>query len=84
MAEHTLDEFGEHDAERCCLCLVEQPAVRSECRCGKCCRRLIIEVLPQDAEREPKIRELGSEVLGPPDASGQRQLSNEGHNNGPP
>ena len=31
-----------------------------ECRCGECCRRLLIEVDLEDAEREPRIKELGS------------------------
>ena len=31
-----------------------------ECRCGECCRRLLIEVDLDDAEREPKIKHLGS------------------------
>jgi Fe-S-cluster containining protein len=74
MADHTLDEFGEHDPEECYQCLVEKPAVKSECRCAECCRRLIIEVLPQDAEREPKIRERGSPLLASPDENGHREV----------
>jgi Fe-S-cluster containining protein len=31
--------------------------VHSDCRCGECCRRLIVEVDLDDAEREPKIKE---------------------------
>ena len=31
-----------------------------ECRCGECCRQLLIEVELEDAVREPRIRELGS------------------------
>ena len=31
-----------------------------ECRCGECCRRLLIEVDLDDAEREPRIKERGS------------------------
>ena len=31
-----------------------------ECRCGECCRRLLIEVDLHDAERAPRIKELGS------------------------
>ena len=33
-----------------------------ECRCGECCRRLLIEVDLEDAEREPRIKELGSPI----------------------
>src|SRR5438128_1943028 len=70
---HELDEFGDHDEESCYECLLKQE-VKGECRCAECCRRLIIEVLPRDAEREPKIKTLGSPILSPPDASGKREL----------
>ena len=36
--------------------------VSSTCRCGECCEKLVIEVLPEDAEREPLIREKGSPI----------------------
>jgi len=73
--EHTLDEDGEHDEDSCYSCLLGK-AVQSDCRCGECCRRLIIEVLPQDAEREPKIKELGSPIYEDPrlTASGEKEL----------
>jgi len=67
-----LDEFGEYDPEECYQCLLQHPAVTSECRCGLCCRGLLIEVLTEDAEREPRIKELGSPLLTPPDESGHR------------
>ena len=35
------------------------------CRCGECCRRLIIEVDLEDAAREPEIAELGSPTCLP-------------------
>jgi hypothetical protein len=41
------------------------PKSRPECRCGECCRRLIIEVAVEDAEREPKIKKLGSPTYLP-------------------
>src|SRR4051794_10193410 len=60
--EHTLDEDGDHDEEACYLCLLGKE-VKSECRCGKCCSHMIIEALPEDAELEPKIRELGRRLF---------------------
>jgi len=73
--EHTLDEDGEHDEDSCYSCLLGK-GVKSDCKCAECCRRLIIEVLPEDAEREPKIKELGSPIYEDPrlTASGQREL----------
>ena len=38
----------------------ELKAAICECRCGECCRRLLIEVDLDDAEREPRIKDLGS------------------------
>src|SRR5579859_1160140 len=37
--------------------------VQNECRCGECCRCLIIEASVADAEREPKIAEKGSPMF---------------------
>jgi len=73
--EHTLDEDGEHDEDSCYSCLLNKE-VKSDCRCGDCCRRLLIEVLPEDAEREPKIKEFGSPIYQVPrlTASGEREL----------
>lgn len=70
---HSLDEDGEHDTEQCYECLLKE-AVKSTCDCGKCCRHLLIEVLAEDAKREPKIAERGSPILGWPDANGHREL----------
>lgn len=56
---HQVDEDGFHVAEECYQCLMTRDPAESTCRCGKCCH-LIIEVLLEDAEREPKIKELSS------------------------
>jgi len=76
MEGHTLDEDGEHDEDSCYACLLGKEAVKSDCRCAECCKRLLIEVLPQDAEREPKIAERGSPIYEDPrlTASGQKEL----------
>jgi Fe-S-cluster containining protein len=59
--EHNLDEDGYHDPNECYSCLLEKP-VANECRCSECCRRLLIEVVLPDAEREPRIALLGSPI----------------------
>ncbi len=50
--------------------------VQSDCRCGECCRRLIVEVGLEDAEREPKIKERCSPIYAPPEftESGKPEL----------
>ena len=58
---HERDEWGDHNEDVCYACLLKQEAT-GPCRCGVCCRRLLIEVSVRDAEREPKIRELGSPI----------------------
>jgi Fe-S-cluster containining protein len=40
--------------------------VHNDCRCGECCRRLLIEVSQEDAEREPKIKERGDPIYADP------------------
>lgn len=60
---HTLDEDGDHDPDGCYECLLGQTVI-STCRCAACCRGLIIEALPEDAEREPRLKELGSPLKG--------------------
>jgi Fe-S-cluster containining protein len=67
--------LANHDPEECYLCLLQEE-VRNTCRCGLCCRRLLIEVGLADAEREPRIKERGSPLYTPPEltASGQREL----------
>lgn len=65
-----------HDLDECYECLLSR-TVETTCRCAECCRRLIIEVLLEDAEREPKIRERGSPIYTAAELtrSGQRELS---------
>src|SRR2546423_1292663 len=50
--------------------------IRNTCRCAECCRRLIIEVGLEDAEREPQIREKGSPIYTPAELTenGEREL----------
>jgi len=64
-----------HDPEACYHCLLSEE-VMSRCRCGNCCRALIIEACLQDAEVEPRIKERGSPIYTGPEftASGQREL----------
>jgi hypothetical protein len=57
---HEGDEYGEHDPDECNACLLARDPVAA-CRCGHCCR-LIVEVRVEDAEREPRIREMGSPI----------------------
>src|SRR5947209_4680247 len=73
--EHQLNDDGEHDEEDCYQCLLGRE-VKGNCRCAECCKRLIIEVRLEDAEREPKIKELGSPIYTPAalTQSGQREL----------
>lgn len=50
---HTCDD---EDAEDDCLpCAAAEDDVKSDCRCGNCCRSLILETLPEDALVEPRI-----------------------------
>ncbi len=82
LAEHQAmiagDEVAKdlHDTESCYWCLAQQPPDVSSCRCGECCRRLIIEVTVEDARREPKIKEFGSPTYTPAELtkSGKREL----------
>ncbi len=71
---HASDEDGYHDEESCYACAAGQGDVKSHCRCGECYRRLLIEVLPEDALVEPRIAEKGSPLLDPPDDFGHREL----------
>lgn len=61
MDDHTLDEDGFHDEEQCYQCLLGKE-VKCACRCGECCRSLLIEATVEDAEREPRIAQLGSPI----------------------
>jgi Fe-S-cluster containining protein len=73
--DHTLDEDGVHDPDACSACLLDKE-IQSPCRCAACCRRLLIEVGLEDAEREPRIKELGSPVYAPAELteSGRKEL----------
>lgn len=81
-AEHAAmlagDEIAKqwHDPEECEACLEARPPIENICRCAECCRRLIIEVSLRDAEREPKIKELGSPIYQDArlTASGKQEL----------
>lgn len=72
---HQTDEDGEHDEEECYPCLARNE-ITSACRCGECCRHLILEALVEDAVIEPKGKEKGSPIHLPPEltASGTREL----------
>lgn len=71
VAEHEAAMAGDvlakdlHDEEECPLCL-EGRECRSQCRCGCCCERLIIEASAFDALREPLIKERGSIIIDDP------------------
>lgn len=56
---HDVDGEGFHDDEECELYVERAGSVVCQCRCGKCCESLLIEVSLRDAEREPRIKELG-------------------------
>ncbi len=72
---HQKDEDGEHDPEECYACLLEKE-VTGDCRCADCCKRLLIEVSVEDAEREPLIAQKGSPIYADPrlTASGKPEL----------
>lgn len=64
-----------YEPDECYHCLLSEE-VTSRCRCGDCCRTMIIETCLQDAEVEPLIKERGSPIYTGPEftASGQREL----------
>ncbi len=84
VAEHEAALAGDplaqavHDPDECYQCLLTREVVNT-CRCALCCRRLIIEVELQDAEREPKIKEKGSPLFTPPELTGTGQRELEGY-----
>lgn len=59
---YELDEDSEHDPEECSECLELNHTILNACRCGDCCKGLIIEATARDAAREPLIRVLGSKM----------------------
>jgi Fe-S-cluster containining protein len=65
----------DHDPEGCYECLLKEEVI-STCRCAECCRRLLIEVSVEDAEREPRIKERGSPTYTPAELteSGEDEL----------
>jgi Fe-S-cluster containining protein len=75
-SEYHLDP--DHDPEECYDCLLEQETINT-CRCGKCCRRLIIEVGLEDAAREPRIGERGSPIFAPTELTGSGERELEGY-----
>jgi Fe-S-cluster containining protein len=68
------EEF-EHDPDSCVPCLAANE-VKSDCRCGECCKSLILEALVEDALVEPRIAEKGDPIYQAPEltASGTREL----------
>jgi hypothetical protein len=65
------------DADGDCLpCVAAEAEVRSDCRCGQCCKSLILEALVEDAVVEPRIAECEPIYEAPElTASGKPQLS---------
>jgi Fe-S-cluster containining protein len=59
--------------------LLLEGEVVDTCRCGECCRRLIIEVELEDAEREPRIKEVGSPIHTPAELTGTGRRELEGY-----
>lgn len=52
--------------------------VKSDCRCGECCR-MIIEADLDDAKREPRIAERGSPIYTPAELTGTGKDELEGY-----
>src|SRR4051812_47751659 len=68
---HTCEDDDDIDGSEGCVPCLTATEAKSECRCGACCRSLILEACVQDAEVEPRIkelcgelREMGDEVIG--------------------
>jgi len=53
--EHDYDEDGGHQPDECARCIEQTHSCVSVCRCGDCCRSLILEAEVRDAIREPSI-----------------------------
>src|SRR2546423_12616683 len=59
----------------CLPCVAAEGDVKSDCRCGDCCRHLILEALAEDAIIEPRIKECSPIYLSAElTASGTREL----------
>jgi Fe-S-cluster containining protein len=54
----------------CVPCEAAAGEVKSSCRCGDCCRFLILEALVEDAIVEPRIAEKGSPLYLPEELTG--------------
>jgi Fe-S-cluster containining protein len=70
---HDSDEDGDHDPDACYPCLAATE-VQSVCRCAEWCRRLILEVLPEDAEVEPRIKRECSPIYDGLPLTKEREL----------
>lgn len=70
--EHQQDDEGVHDPVDCEVCIEQEHACESQCRCGRCCESLIIETSLRDAIREPKIASCGSPIYD--DMDGTKEL----------
>jgi Fe-S-cluster containining protein len=77
MLPHLTDD-PDHDPEECYECLLKEEVI-STCRCAECCRRLIIEVGLEDAEREPRIKERGDPIYAPAELTGTGNPELEGY-----
>lgn len=71
LESHDLNEFDVHDPDECERCLEQNESVLSNCRCGFCCERLILEASLRDGLHEPRIaaecellRDIGPEPVG--------------------
>jgi Fe-S-cluster containining protein len=65
---HTCDD---EDLDGDCVpCEAAVGEVTSDCRCGECCRHLILEALVEDAVIEPKVAEKGSPIYLPAELTG--------------
>ena len=62
LSGHDLNEDDDHVPDECRLCLEANHTVENACRCGECCKHLIIEVTAGDASREPLIKVLGRKL----------------------
>jgi Fe-S-cluster containining protein len=84
LGEHDLDDAGEHDDDVCQPCLERHHTVENRCRCGECCKGLIVEATARDAARQPLIKVLGKKMRShltgdyPPDDEAEWMLNGPG------